>query len=49
MSTSLTNTEPIDSVWDRFKETICALYLNENRNLEDVRTEMKNTYEFNAT
>jgi len=49
MSSSLTNAEPTDSVWDRFKETIRALYLDQNRNLEGVRSEMKNMYQFDAT
>jgi Clr5 domain len=49
MSTSLTNAGPNDSVWDRYKETIRALYLDENRNLEEVRSEMKTMYQFDAT
>jgi hypothetical protein len=49
MSTSLTNGEPIDSVWDPFKETMRTMYLVENRSLEQVRSKMKTVHQFEAT
>jgi hypothetical protein len=49
MSSSVTNSNPIDPDWGLFKETMRTLYLVECRSLEEVRNEMKTKYQFSAT
>jgi hypothetical protein len=49
MSSSVANGDPIDPVWDPFKETMRTLYLTKYRSLEEVRSEMATKYQFFAT
>ena len=49
MSSSVANGNPIDPVWDPYKETMRTLYLVEYRSLEEVRSEMETKHQFFAT
>lgn len=49
MSSSVTNSNPIDPTWDPFKETMRTLYLVECHSLEEVRSEMATKCQFFAT
>lgn len=49
MASSMDNGDLMDPVWDHFKQKMRTLYLDENRSLKEVSSEMATNYEFVAT